>query len=144
MITMNVSREQLDEFVADFIAKLPNITAEKAVVFGLEGDLGAGKTTFVQAVARALGVTEQITSPTFVIAQNYNTTHSVFKKLTHIDAYRLEDETKDTIGFGELVQEPGTLILVEWPQYVPGGLPEGARTIRLATVDETTRNITYA
>ena len=65
--------------------------SEGAVVCALHGDLGAGKTTFTQTLARELGVEEIVTSPTFVIMKNYELTNQPFEKLVHIDAYRIEE-----------------------------------------------------
>ena len=139
---MEFSRDALTDYAQAFVEKLPQEVGEQAHVVGLKGNLGAGKTTFVQEVGKALGVEKQITSPTFVIAQNYKTTHPVFTNLIHIDAYRLEDETKDTIGFGEYMSDPHNLILVEWPLYIPSGFPMGAPLLEFEVVDEEHRKIT--
>lgn len=91
-----------------------------AVIVGLEGELGAGKTTLVQALAKELGIEEHITSPTFVIAKFY-TIHKkeLFNNCIHIDAYRIEDEKElQAIGFDELTHQEGTLILIEWPSKI--------------------------
>src|SRR5688500_627938 len=63
----------------------------QAVLLLVSGNLGAGKTTFVQALARALAVTESVASPTFVIMKSYTAHHDMFTTLVHIDAYRIED-----------------------------------------------------
>ena len=141
---MEVTLSEMQKFAEEFVSQLPKTANNRAAVYGLSGELGAGKTTFVQAVARTLGVTENVTSPTFVIAQTYDTTHDVYKKLVHIDAYRLHDEQKDTIEFSEVVSDPHTLVLVEWPDNIPGELPEGAKVLSFETVDEKTRSISYA
>lgn len=140
-LTMEISLSALENYAKDFVKTLPETENKKALVFGLEGNLGAGKTTFVQHVARELGVKENVTSPTFVIAQSYETKHPIFKRMVHIDAYRLEDEEKDTIGFKEYIKDPENLIFVEWPSYMPEGMPDGAKTIKFETVDENTRLI---
>ncbi|MEK7579169.1 MAG: tRNA (adenosine(37)-N6)-threonylcarbamoyltransferase complex ATPase subunit type 1 TsaE [Patescibacteria group bacterium] len=132
---------------------LKNLKPQKktATVFGLRGDLGAGKTAFVKAIAETLGVKEHITSPTFVIQKIYNlptrhaggqpTTNEGFKKLVHIDAYRLQsgDELKK-IEWEETVADPTGLIFVEWPENVKGIMPEGAYHIDFEHVDEHTRS----
>jgi len=90
-----------------------------ATMVGLSGDLGAGKTTLVQAIAKSLGVTEVVTSPTFVIAKYYDTKNSTFTKLIHIDAYRIEDPTElTTLGWEEMKAQPRTLISIEWPERI--------------------------
>src|SRR3989344_2349119 len=65
-----------------------------AVVIALEGELGAGKTTFVQAFAKAVGVQEHVVSPTFLILRRYTLHGSRYTSLIHIDAYRLKDHTE--------------------------------------------------
>lgn len=113
--------------------------ADAATVVTLSGDLGAGKTTFTQGVARALGVTETVTSPTFVLEKIYpirNTSRSNgagklgFKRLVHIDAYRLKGAHElEVLGWNELLADPGNLILLEWPERVEGAIPNDATRI---------------
>mgnify|MGYP001567656966 FL=1 len=106
-----------------------------AIVIGLEGELGSGKTTFVQKFAKALGITEHITSPTFVILKKYGT-------LIHVDAYRLKgSEELNKLGFQKLVQDPHNIILIEWANLVADILPNDRITIHFEHVDENTRKI---
>lgn len=96
----------------------------QAVVLGLTGPLGAGKTTFVQALARQLGVLERVTSPTFVIMKSYELKHPTFDRLVHIDAYRIETETEMLVlGWQELLATPRTLVCIEWPEKISALLP---------------------
>ncbi len=82
----------------------------KAVVVGLHGDLGSGKTTFTQCVARELGVLETVTSPTFVIEKIYTLKNQAFDHLIHIDAYRLEkSEELLRLGWTEISANPKNL-----------------------------------
>jgi len=140
---MELSLSEMQSYAADFVARLPKHAGTKAHAVGLKGDLGAGKTTFVQAVAKELGVQEHVTSPTFVLVQVYETKHPVFTRLVHMDAYRLSSETRDTIGFAEYFNDPRNLILIEWPEYLPrgAGFPTDASTLRFETIDATTRRI---
>lgn len=134
----------MGEYAKTFVAGLPQSPGAAAYVVGLRGELGAGKTTFVQAVAKELGVVEDLTSPTYVIAQSYLIPHnSVFKKLVHIDAYRLTPEEPDTIGFGAALKDPANLVMVEWPENLPAtaGLPADAPVICFAAGDEHTRHV---
>ncbi len=143
---MEVSLEHMGAYAKEFVEELPKMVSSQAHVVGLKGDLGAGKTTFVQHVARELGVTGSVTSPTFVVAQSYETQHPVFTRLVHMDAYRLEGEEKDTIGFEEFVKDPNTLLFVEWPEKLPYMVifPADAPTISFAVVGENVRSLTYA
>lgn len=117
---------------------------EGATLITLSGELGAGKTTFVQALARALGVTEHITSPTFVLAKTYALTNQAFKELVHIDAYRLQGahELKG-IGFDELCARPEVLLVLEWPECVEGGLPVADVALTLSVQEDQTRILSY-
>jgi len=113
----------LDELMKT--AGLDGETTPGAKVLGLYGDLGSGKTTFTQILARELGVTETVTSPTFVIEKYYELDGTKsFKKLVHIDAYRLKSSHElKVIGWEELVKEPKTLIAIEWPEKVADIMP---------------------
>ena len=111
---------------------------DEALVVGLSGHLGAGKTAFTKAVAELLGVAEEVTSPTFVIMKVYvlksETQNSKYqtdakivetpwKRLVHIDAYRLERrEELGALDWEKLVADKNNLILMEWPENV--GLKE--------------------
>lgn len=141
---MEFSRDELTEYAKTFVKELPATLGGEAYVVGLKGSLGAGKTTFVQEVAKALGVKETVTSPTFVIAQRYETAHSVFKHLIHMDAYRLSGEVVDTIGFESYLHNPENLVFVEWPEHLPNQaqLPATALVLEFETVDENIRKVT--
>lgn len=113
-----------------------------ATVLALAGDLGAGKTNLAQEIGHILGVTENMHSPTFVIMKIYAIDWNGFKNLIHIDAYRLEKEEELLhLGWQEIVKEPANLVLVEWPENVPGLIPSDAKRISLKFIDEKTREI---
>ena len=114
----------------------------KATVVGLSGDLGSGKTTFMKGVADALGITEHITSPTFVIMKIYPTKNDTFTRLVHIDAYRLEKGYDLVVlGFEELLDDPHNLICIEWPERIEEALPRDTQTISFTYVDKNKRVI---
>lgn len=117
---------------------------DKAVVVGLSGDLGSGKTTFSQQMAKILGVVDTVTSPTFIIEKVYHTKDTIFPQFVHIDAYRL-DEAKEleVLGFKELLAKKGTLIFLEWPERVNDILPADTPIITFKFIDEQTRMISY-
>jgi len=116
--------------------------SKSATVVGLYGDLGAGKTTFVQAVAKALGVSTTVNSPTFLIFKTYQLQTTNYKLLIHVDAYRLKssDELKK-LRFDELLSDPKNLILIEWADKVADLLPADHIRIRLHHIDDSTRSI---
>lgn len=133
------SLEETQKLAKDWLASLPQKTDEATIV-GLYGNLGSGKTTFAQAVARELGIKSAVTSPTFVIEKLYETTHPYFARLIHIDAYRLESGRElQTLNFEDLVDNPNNLILIEWPENVKEILPENHLKILCEFVDENSR-----
>ena len=102
-----------------------------ATVITLSGELGAGKTTFAQGIARALGVEEVVTSPTFVIEKIYQLENQKWQRLIHIDAYRLKGAHElEVLGWDELVADPGNLIVLEWPENVAELIADSTTRIR--------------
>lgn len=113
-----------------------------ATIIGLSGDLGSGKTAFTKAFAAALGIKEEILSPTFVLAKFYPLLGKPWKELVHIDAYRIEDENElSTLRFNEMVGDPKKLIILEWPEQLGKHYPSFASTLKFTFVDEHTRKI---
>jgi len=114
----------------DFIATL-SPRSGGATIVTLSGELGAGKTTFAQGIARALGVEESVTSPTFVIENIYRLEGQNWARFIHIDAYRLvrADELL-ALGWREIAADPGNLIVLEWPERVGALIPEDAIKLR--------------
>lgn len=104
----------------------------EATILVLTGDLGAGKTTFTQILAKQLGVKEVVQSPTFTIMKFYDTADSVFKQFIHMDAYRIEDilELKP-LGLVELLKQPNTLICIEWGERIREALPQEITTLTI-------------
>ena len=101
------------------------------------GELGSGKTTFVRGAARALGVTQPVTSPTFTIGHRYEAPVPV----AHLDLYRIAH--LDPEEWGDL--EPyfdGTIAFVEWPEHAGDWLPPARTRVTLEHVDESHRRIT--
>lgn len=122
----------------------------QATLVTLSGELGAGKTAFTKAAARALGVEETVNSPTFVLEKIYLLPHKVghpmsdFVRLIHIDAYRLESGADlAPLGFDELMQDAGNLILLEWPEKVADALPAPSVRISITTLPDDSRAIVY-
>jgi tRNA threonylcarbamoyladenosine biosynthesis protein TsaE len=113
-----------------------------ALVIGLEGDLGGGKTTFVQGFARGLGIKEKILSPTFVILKKFEIPKRKFKTLYHIDCYRFED-LKDILdlGFNEIISNPENIVIIEWANKIKEILPNGTIISKFEFIDEKTREI---
>ena len=126
------SCEEMHELGAKLASKMPNGT-----VIGLLGDLGAGKTTLVRGVAKALHINEVVQSPTFNIMKLYLKGD---KPLIHIDAYRLADLNTD-IGLDEYIGYETGLTMIEWPLFIEKLLPENTLLIDIKNTGDTNRHI---
>ncbi len=133
--------KKLEVYAKDFLKEVYPKN-KGAFIVGLSGELGSGKTSFVQCAARILGVVEQITSPTFVIEKIYPLKKYRFGKLIHIDAYRLKNSDELlTVGWRDVADDVKNLIFIEWPEHVEEALPKDIAKLLFTYVDETTRNI---
>ena len=111
-------------------------TLQPGDVVCLEGDMGAGKTVFAKGVARGLGISEEVTSPTYAYVNSYQ------NKLFHFDCYRVESEAFAlALGFAEYF-DVGGVCLVEWSENIKGLLPPSVKRVRL-TGSGNTREIRY-
>jgi tRNA threonylcarbamoyladenosine biosynthesis protein TsaE len=107
-------------------------------IFVLNGDLGSGKTTFVKGFAKALNISENVSSPTFSIVHEYG---SGGNKIFHFDLYRLENEQDlFQIGFEEYV-DSGAYVLIEWPEMAGNLLPSKRVSITFEASNENVREI---
>ena len=110
-------------------------------VITLSGDLGFGKTTFIQGLAKGLGITRRIISPTFILSRSY----SLFDKkiFYHIDLYRLQEgDAGEILGLHEILHKPDTILAIEWPERLGSHMPKKRIKIIFTYVDDTTRQIT--
>ncbi len=136
-----VEKTGLPSLAAEVLAFAEGAAHNGATIVALHGDLGAGKTTFVQTLGHLLGVAEQITSPTFTIMKVYETTNKTFTSLIHMDAYRLEDISELTpLRFSEILATPNTLFCIEWAERIDKALPAAVIHLTLEVVDENTRS----
>ncbi len=120
--------QKMHEAAKAFLAHLA--PGEKATLVTLSGDLGAGKTTFVKGIAKALGIEEHITSPTFVIMKIYDLLDGKFARIIHMDAYRLKGmKHLKVLGWDELLRDPKNLIFLEWPEKIEEAIPQDAKRI---------------
>lgn len=113
-----------------------------ATVMLLQGDLGAGKTTFTKSLAKALGVDEdEVHSPTFILKKEYATPHPIFNKIVHVDAYRFNSpEEAKVLRLEDDLKNAGTLMVIEWPERMTYIRPDMVLTFEVE--DDMTRNIT--
>ena len=143
-----VSRDliQTEKIAGDWVRDLGKLNSKRATVVLLYGDLGSGKTTFTQAVARALGIKSRITSPTFVLQKRYLIKDKKFSwnRLIHMDCYRLAGGHEvNRLGWEEIVSDPKNLILIEWPDMIGGAVPKLSEKIHFKFIDEKTRSLDF-
>ena len=124
------------------IDTLASPSSSRARVIFLEGDLGAGKTTFTKEIAEVLGVTkDDVHSPTFILKKEYNTEHPVFKKLIHIDAYRFDTpQEAKVLNLQQDMNNTESLIVIEWPSKL-GGVIDEDMSIAFSVIDDDTREV---
>lgn len=108
-------------------------------VINLDGNLGAGKTTFTQALAKTLGVKEHVSSPTFNILKCY---FDGSLPLYHIDAYRLEDSPNTNIGLEEVIEGDGVCV-IEWGKFIEELIFEPLN-VKINIIDEHTREFIFS
>lgn len=143
------SEKEISNISQKLIDKIFSLAKNKAMIIGLSGDLGAGKTTLTKEIAKQLGIKENIISPTFVIMKIYEINpnskfYSKFKKLVHIDAYRLESYLELlNIGWDKIINDKNNLIILEWPEMVSGCLNDDVFTVKLNHSDEQNREISF-
>ena len=132
--------QKLGEILAKEVSKTK--LKKGALILGLEGDLGGGKTTFLQGFAKGLEIKEKILSPTFVILKKFKIQNSKFKNFYHIDCYRIEKprEILD-LGFKEIASNPQNIITVEWADRIRKILPKEVIIIKFEFLNKTKRKI---
>ncbi|MCI5722556.1 MAG: tRNA (adenosine(37)-N6)-threonylcarbamoyltransferase complex ATPase subunit type 1 TsaE [Erysipelotrichaceae bacterium] len=135
MNKLNVISKSSDEThdLGEKIGKL----SQAGMVILLDGDLGAGKTCLTQGIAKGLGITRSVTSPTFTIQKIY---HGRLL-LNHIDAYRLEGIHQD-LGFDEYMNDEG-LTVIEWSNFSPELVPDERLTISITLLENGDRNFSF-
>lgn len=115
-------------------------------ILALYGNLGSGKTTFVQGLAKGLGIKNKIISPTFIIVRKYeisnNLTIQQFNNFYHIDLYRVGDEKEvEGLGLQEILNDPSNIAAIEWPEKIEGFLPKKRVNIRFEYLNDDKRKI---
>ena len=125
---------------ADTLELAENIESEKfpGMIICLDGELGSGKTVFVKGFAKALGITETITSPTFSLVKEYQDGEL---PLFHMDVYRLDD-AKEDFGLDDYLNQDG-ICIIEWPEMIEGQLPEERLDIKIKVIDDETRILVF-
>lgn len=146
---LSKSPKETQKIAADLARKI--IKAKKGVVIALEGELGAGKTTFIQGFAKALGIKSKIKSPTFVLMKKYIAPKSAKSRrrldnqgdaLTfyHLDCYRVWDNKDLKIPeLKEILEAPHNVVVIEWAERVKKIIPKKHIRIHIDHIDKNTR-----
>ena len=142
-MTFNTASAEETQKIARELLKNIAPSQSGAVILAMEGDLGAGKTTFIQALGRALGVKGKVLSPTFVIIKHFNIlTFKHFSDFYHFDCYRLEDPKEIlALGFEEIIKDPKNLVAIEWAEKIKKILPKDAIWLKFKHLGEDKRKI---
>lgn len=144
MEILSKSTKQTEEIGAGLAEKV--LKTGKGTVVALEGELGAGKTTFMKGFARAFGIKDKIKSPTFVLMKSYKIKPIIndlrHTTLYHLDCYRARDE-KDLkiLELREIIQDPKNIIVIEWAERVSKIIPKRHISVHIDHVDKKTRKI---
>lgn len=133
------SLEDTDNIAKAFVEALSG----KGILFCLYGDIGAGKTTLTKSIGKYLGINQKITSPSFVILNEY---HTGLLDLYHFDLYRLENEGLDTIldEIREYTEDEKSLAIVEWAQFSSGELPDDRVELEIKYLENEKREFCFS
>ncbi len=133
-MVVNFTLETIETAVAKFLSAICNST-----VIAFHGEMGAGKTTFITAICKALQVQETISSPTFSIINEYTTENGTI--IYHMDLYRLKDEAEAISAGVEDSFYSGNICLVEWPEKAPAIFPDDTVHCYLTSVAHNERKL---
>lgn len=126
------SREETIAFAKSYAKSL-----KSGDVILLDGDMGAGKTVFSKGIAEGLGISEEVTSPTYAYMNDYD------GRLFHYDCYRIESEEQaERMGLADYF-DMGGICLIEWSQNIAGLLPPGCKRVVIRKLSENEREISY-
>ena len=122
------------------------VTEGKPLIIALTGDLGSGKTTFVQGFAEELEI-KGIISPTFILLRKYKVQSTKYKVkyLYHLDLYRLEGKVEDEVkqlGIEEVWNDPENIVIIEWAEKIKNIIPENSKWISFQGLGDNERKIT--
>jgi tRNA threonylcarbamoyladenosine biosynthesis protein TsaE len=131
--------KKLGEILAKEILKS---NFKNSVILALKGDLGGGKTTFLQGFAEGLGIKEKILSPTFIILKKFQIPNSKYKYFYHFDCYRIE-KSKEVLklGFKKLISNPKSIVAIEWADKIRKIVPKNSLKIDFKFINKNNRKI---
>ncbi len=137
MIIKSTTLSETKKIAKKFAEKIVTLEKEnkEALVIGLSGNLGTGKTSFVQGFAKGLKIKEKILSPTFVIMNKFKINFLKFTNFYHFDCYRINnDKEMEIINFNEIISNPKNIVMIEWPEKIKNILPKKMIFIKFKTV----------
>jgi tRNA threonylcarbamoyladenosine biosynthesis protein TsaE len=118
----------------------------KALVLALEGDLGGGKTTFLQGFAKGLGIRERVLSPTFVIMKRFpiKSKKLGFRDFYHLDCYRIKSpKDLSALNFKKIISDPLNIVAIEWSERIKKSIPPRAMRVKFEFLDKKSRKIIF-
>ncbi|MEL0225777.1 MAG: tRNA (adenosine(37)-N6)-threonylcarbamoyltransferase complex ATPase subunit type 1 TsaE [Flavobacteriaceae bacterium] len=127
----------LSEIETVAVNLLPHLTSKVILV---NGEMGAGKTTIIKALCKALNSPDVVSSPTFSLINEYRTAHD--KPLYHFDGYRIENEEEAYDCGADEYLPSGDVCVIEWSENIASLLPEESNSLMIEKIDATTRKIT--
>ncbi len=138
MILESNSPKETQKIASDLAKKI--IKTKKGAVIALEGELGAGKTTFIQGFAKALGINSKVKSPTFVLMKKYKVSNQT--DLYHLDCYRIGDYKDLRIPeLKEIFEISHDIVLIEWAERIKKVIPKKHIKIHIDHIDKNTRKL---
>ena len=154
MEILTKSAEETKEFgkkiATDLVKSQKLIVKGQTTVLALTGELGSGKTTFVQGFAEGLGIKQRIISPTFILVRRYDiklsTLNSQLSTFYHVDLYRLEEKVEvevRNLGIDEFWKNPENIIAIEWAEKIESIIPKSATWIEFKNMGEGKRKISF-
>ena len=128
------------KFARQILQQKPGL---EAVVLALHGELGSGKTTFLQGFAKGFGIKEKVLSPTFILMKKFQIRNSEFLHFYHIDCYRLKNEEGlIQLGLKEVISNPYNIVAIEWPEKISKILPKSILKIKFSYIAKNQRGLT--
>lgn len=134
---MNIEIENINSINHSALKFIQQMAEKK--IFAFIGEMGVGKTTFIKAICKELGVSENVNSPTFSIINEYSGANDII--IYHFDCYRIKNlEEAMNIGIDEYLNS-GNLCFIEWPEKIASLLPDSFVTVEITELESGTRNI---
>ena len=141
IITQSAQETQsLGQKIADDLIKKRRNNQPHIIL--LYGELGSGKTTFIQGFAKSLGLLHRIVSPTFIISKRYAIKINLYNWFYHLDLYRINEANLLDLGLTEIFTDSKNLVVIEWTEKLNNNLPKDSMSIKFEIVSDNQRKIT--